>query len=155
MTQFKLQELQQYLDDSQQGVIYFSLGSNIKSRLLEESKRKTIMETFSELPYNVLWKFENDTLEGKPRNVRISKWLPQQDLLRHPNIKLFITQGGLQSLEEAVTRGIPLLVIPFMGDQFQNADRIERLGCGLQLNYKDLTKQSLKSSILTIIDDSR
>lgn len=59
------------------------------------------METFAELPYKILWKFEDDQLEGKPNNIKTNKWLPQQDLLGHPNIKLFITQGGLQSLEEA------------------------------------------------------
>lgn len=39
------------------------------------------METFAELPYDVLWKFENKSLANLPKNVIINKWLPQQDVL--------------------------------------------------------------------------
>lgn len=114
-----------------------------------------ILEVFSELPYKILWKFENDELEGKPANVKISKWLPQQDLLGHPNIKLFVTQGGLQSLEEAIVNETPLLAIPFIGDQFQNALKIKKLGIGLNLNFQKLDKVSFKSAITEIINNSR
>jgi glucuronosyltransferase len=41
----------------------------------------------------------------------------QRDLLEHPKIKLFITQGGHQSMEEAIHCKVPVLVIPFLGDQ--------------------------------------
>lgn len=39
------------------------------------------IEAFSELPQKVLWKWESDTIPGKPPNVRVQKWLPQQDIL--------------------------------------------------------------------------
>lgn len=39
------------------------------------------MDAFAELPYDVLWKFENDSLPNLPKNVFIKKWLPQQDVL--------------------------------------------------------------------------
>lgn len=112
------------------------------------------MKTFAKLPYKVLWKFEDDQLEGKPENVEINKWLPQQDVLRHPNIKLFITQAGLQSTEEALTNGIPLLAIPFMGDQHFNSKCIENLGVGIKLDFQILTEENFHSSILEILQNS-
>lgn len=117
---------------------------------LPEDKKKILMRTFAKLPYKVLWKFEDDQLEGKPENVEINKWLPQQDVLRHPNIKLFITQAGLQSMEESLTNGIPLLAIPFMGDQHFNAKSIENLGVGLELDFQTLSEENFLSSILEI-----
>lgn len=150
-----MQELNELLVNSTQGIIYFSLGSNVKSTYIPEEKRKIILEVFAELPYQVLWKFENDELKDRPENVKISKWFPQQDLLGHPNVKLFITQAGLQSLEEAIVRETPLLAIPFIGDQFDNALKIKTLGIGLSLNSQSLDKVSFKSAILEIINNSR
>lgn len=87
--------------------------------------------------------------------MKISKWLPQQDVLRHKNIKLFITQGGLQSLEEAISCRVPLLAIPFFADQVNNADRVVSLGIGQQLDFGALTKEVLKSAILEVIGNER
>ena len=78
---FSFQNLQKFLDDAKEGVIYFSLGSNMKSKNIPEATRRVISETFAELPYKILWKFEDDSLEGKPDNVMIMKWVPQQDVL--------------------------------------------------------------------------
>lgn len=75
------QELQEYLDTAEEGVIYFSLGSTFKSKFITESKRKVILDTLGQLPYRVLWKFES-TLEDKPENVKIMGWFPQQAVLR-------------------------------------------------------------------------
>ncbi|KAF2901096.1 hypothetical protein ILUMI_05091, partial [Ignelater luminosus] len=73
-------DLQTILDRATNGVVYFSLGSNVKSKYLSEDTLKIFLETFSELPFTILWKFEEDNLQGKPDNVFISKWFPQQDI---------------------------------------------------------------------------
>lgn len=76
-----MQDLKDFLDKSKNGVAYFSLGSNVRSINIPEKTRSILMDTFAELPYNVLWKFENDSLPNLPKNVLIKKWLPQQDVL--------------------------------------------------------------------------
>lgn len=114
-----------------------------------------MLETFSEIPYNVLWKFENDSLPGKPSNVNLYPWLPQQDVLGHPNIELFITQAGLQSVEEGIVNKVPMLAIPFIFDQFTNAKRIEELGLGLHLDITTFTKEKFRNAILEVIGNSR
>lgn len=42
---------------------------------------KIFTNVFSKLPYDIVWKWDNDELPGRPKNVEISKWLPQSDLL--------------------------------------------------------------------------
>lgn len=69
------------IESSKNGVVYFSLGSNVKSVNIPERVRNLLMQVFAELPYKVLWKFEKEELPGKPDNVVIRKWLPQQDIL--------------------------------------------------------------------------
>ena len=69
------------MDDAKDGFIFFSLGSNLHSDALPLDKRQAILDAFSELRQRVLWKFESDSLEGLPANVKIGKWLPQSDIL--------------------------------------------------------------------------
>lgn len=50
--------------------------------LLPPQKIQAIINAVSKLPYDVLWKWNQDELPGRTRNIKISKWLPQSDLLR-------------------------------------------------------------------------
>lgn len=127
-------DLKNFLDNSKHGVIYMSLGSNVLSKDLGREKIAALVDAFKSSVYDIVWKFEKDVLPNKPENVFIGKWFPQADLLAHPNVKLFITQGGQQSVEEAVDRGVPMVVWPFFADQKMNAKMIERKGIGKELN---------------------
>ncbi|KAH8358918.1 hypothetical protein KR093_003240 [Drosophila rubida] len=135
------------------GVIYFSLGSNVKSKDLPEEQIQMLLKTFASLPQRVLWKFENDQLPGKPSNVFLSKWFPQPDILAHPKVKLFITHGGLLSTIESIHHGKPVLGLPFFYDQFLNVERAIRSGFGLGLDHNKMTADELKSSIHRLLTE--
>ncbi|KAF5304679.1 hypothetical protein FQA39_LY09456 [Lamprigera yunnana] len=146
-------EIKTVLDSAEKGFIYFSLGSNVKSKDLKEETRNIILETFAELPYTVLWKFELENLPNKPSNVLTSKWLPQPKVLNHCNIKLFITQGGLQSMDEAIYSHIPMVGVPFFADQDFNIDKMVKKGFGLSVDYRTLKKEDFKETILEVINN--
>ncbi|KAJ3658832.1 hypothetical protein Zmor_010553 [Zophobas morio] len=146
-------DLKTFMDDAKEGVIFFSLGSNIKSELLPEEQVNKFMNVFSQLPYKVLWKFENENLPNKPNNVEIKKWLPQQDLLHHPNMKLFITQGGLQSLDEAIRSEVPILTIPFFADQRYNSHHLAQSGGSLSIDFHSFTEEEFKEKIVELISN--
>ncbi|CAH2058058.1 unnamed protein product, partial [Iphiclides podalirius] len=112
-----------------------------------------MIRVFSRLPYDVLWKWDKDELPLSSANIKISKWLPQSDLLRHPNIKLFITQGGLQSTDEAITAGVPLIGIPMLGDQWYNVEKYVRHKIGLRLDLDVLNEEIFETAIKTVIQD--
>ncbi|XP_061384738.1 UDP-glucosyltransferase 2-like [Danaus plexippus] len=147
------QELQKYLDSSKNGVIYVSFGTNVLSEVFPKDKLKIIINVVSRLPYDILWKWDKDELPIKASNIKLSKWLPQSDLLRHKNVKLFITQAGLQSTDEAITAGVPLVAIPMLGDQWFNAEKYEKFGIGIKLDVKTLTTDQLSKAIETVISD--
>ncbi|KAF2886561.1 hypothetical protein ILUMI_19611 [Ignelater luminosus] len=146
-------DLKELLDKSTNGFIYFSLGNNVKGELLAEHTRRVFLETFAELPYTVLWKFEQDVLPEKPVNIIMSKWFPQQDVFRHPNIKLVITQGGLQSIEEAIYNHIPIIGMPFIADQQANIQNIVDRGLGLSVDFNTIDKKTFKKIILEVINN--
>lgn len=75
------QDLISYLDSSQHGVIYVSFGTNVKPSLLPAGKLKILKKVFSDLQYDVLWKWDSDNFLDCPKNIKIAKWFPQSDLL--------------------------------------------------------------------------
>ncbi|XP_068624132.1 UDP-glycosyltransferase UGT5-like [Battus philenor] len=148
-------DLQEYLDASNNGVIYFSLGTNVDPTLLSEEKISIFKNVFSGLPFNVIWKWTNETISGISGNVRTYKWLPQADLLKHPNVKVFITQGGLQSTDEAITAGVPLIGVPMLGDQWYNVEKYVHHGIGVMLKLEGLSEDQLRSAIIETTQNER
>lgn len=69
-----------FLDGATNGFVYMSLGTNVKSKLLPKGVLQVFTNAFADLPYRVLWKFEDDNLDMPP-NVFTSKWIPQQGVL--------------------------------------------------------------------------
>ncbi|XP_023717901.1 UDP-glucuronosyltransferase 1-8 [Cryptotermes secundus] len=145
------EDLQIYLDEAPNGVIYFSMGSLLQGSQMPDSVRKAFVEAFSKLEQKVLWKWETDSLPGQPNNVKLGKWLPQADILAHPNVRLFITHGGLLSKQEAINRGVPLLGIPVYGDQYLNVRKAESLGYGIRLEFDNITAESVLWAIQTAL----
>nr|ANI21993.1 UDP-glycosyltransferase 33J3 [Spodoptera exigua] len=147
------QDLKTYLDSSKHGVIYISFGTNVKPSLLPAEKIQTLVKAFSKMPYDIPWKWDKDELPGRSANIRISKWLPQSDLLKHPKIKLFVTQGGLQSTDEAITAGVPLVGVPMLGDQWYNVEKYVHHGIGVKLELVSLTEETFTTAVNTVIED--
>ena len=50
-------------------------------------------------------------MEDKPDNVKLIKWAPQQDVLGHPKVKLFVTHGGQSSTQETLCHEMPAVSI--------------------------------------------
>lgn len=73
-------------------MVYFSLGSTIPSTSLDNRTLNEVIGAFSQLPFNVLWKWESDTIPDVSNNVLIRKFFPQQDLLGKR--KLFFVISG-------------------------------------------------------------
>lgn len=82
------EDLQQYMDNATDGVIYFSMGGNIKANQIKNEKLQIFFNAFRKLKQKVIWKFELENMPGVPDNVLMKSWLPQQDILG----KLFFSQ---------------------------------------------------------------
>lgn len=73
----------------------------------------------------------------------------------HPNVKLFLTQGGLQSSEEAILAEVPIIGFPTHSDQTVNVDTFVTYGAGIGLDLEYLTAEQLNSSVHEIMTDPR
>ncbi|XP_072933214.1 UDP-glucosyltransferase 2-like [Epargyreus clarus] len=145
-------DLKNLLDNAKNGLIYFSLGSNLKSKYLPDDLKKSLLKMFGELKQTVLWKFEED-LPNRPSNVHIIQWAPQPSILAHKNCILFITHGGILSTIEAVYYGKPVVGIPVFGDQFSNVDRAVDKGFAKKVELTYTMANELKIAIQEIVSD--
>jgi len=148
-------DLQDFLDNSPEGVILVSFGSSITPSSMGEEKRKAFIEAFRQLKQRIIWKWDEDASHDTPDNVLISKWLPQNDILAHPNLKVFVTHGGLLSTMEAIYHGTLLVGTPIANDQKPNLKRVENNNIGKMLKWGELSTEVLVDAINTVLNDKK
>ncbi|XP_057374691.1 UDP-glycosyltransferase UGT4-like [Daphnia carinata] len=129
------------------GFLLFSIGSLQNMEDMPEYLLQSFIRIFSRLPLRVIWQWKGKIRSDLPANVLAIPWLPQQDLLGHPGCRAFITHGGLNSLQEAIYHGVPMLGIPFGIDQFLNLRRAVNDGYALQLQWKEINENTLNTAI--------
>lgn len=136
-------------------MIFFSLGTNAKTTYLPRKKIDILLSVFSKLKQRVVMKWESDELKGKPSNVLISKWVPQDDLLAHPKVKLFISHCGLGSVAEAKYQGVPIVAMPLGIDQITNAKNIVDEGWAVNVDFENLNENELMAAIKEMLNNPK
>ncbi len=87
-----------------------------------------------------------------PPNVIQRPFLPMSSLL--PRAAGLVHPGGIGAMSLALAAGIPQIVLPIAHDQFDNAERLVRMGCGIRLDLP-LDRQDLQGAIATLLHDTR
>ncbi|XP_053615678.1 UDP-glucosyltransferase 2-like [Plodia interpunctella] len=144
--------LQNIMDNAKNGMIFFCLGSNIESKFMSNKMTQSLLRMFSKFKQTVVWKYE-DELKNVPANVYLEKWVPQLNILAHPNLKVFITHGGRMSITEAVHYGVPIIGMPAYADQFVNVRVVVEKNLGIEVTLTDNLAEDLEVAIKKILDD--
>lgn len=148
-------EMKKFIDESEHGVVYFSLGGNLNPSIMPLEKQEAIIKTLSKLKERVLWKWDDTSAKVEKKQFLVQKWFPQDDVLAHPKVKVFITHGGLLGGIEAVYYGKPLVTIPIFGDQKMNAARSVMSGYGVLVDYNNLTEASLTWGLQEVLNNKK
>ncbi|XP_029720092.2 UDP-glycosyltransferase UGT5-like isoform X1 [Aedes albopictus] len=147
-------DIQKVLDHSPEGVIVISWGSVLRASTLPQKKRDAILNALRRLPMKVLWKWEDESPKGLPKNVIVRKWLPQRDVICHPNVRIFLSHGGLLGVSEAVHCSVPVVVTPIYGDQFINAAALVNRGMGVAMYYDKITPEYVYQCVQAALQPS-
>jgi hypothetical protein len=83
----------------------------------------------------------------------IGKFLPQNDLLAHPNLKAFITHAGGLSTQESLWYGKPMVGIPFIADQYRTIDKSVAMGVGVKLDIATLKADNFRAAIMKVLEE--
>jgi len=135
-------------------VIYISLGTIIKG---DTAFFQNCIEVFRGEEVDVIisvgQKFDVSKLKNVPDNIHIYPLVPQVEVLGFSDV--FVTHGGMNSVSETLVKGTPMVVVPFVSDQPVNARRIEELGLGKRMEYKQITSESLKQTVFSVLHDEQ
>lgn len=75
--------------------------------------------------------------------------------LAHKNIKAIWTHGGLLSTQEAIWKGVPMIGMPFYGDQRVNVELLVHKGAGVCLDFKTLSTKSVLVAFEKVLYNER
>ncbi|TMR24314.1 oleandomycin glycosyltransferase, partial [Nonomuraea turkmeniaca] len=92
-------------------------------------------------------------LDPLPDNVHARRFVPQPEVLARA--ALFVTHGGMNSANEALYAGVPMLVVPQGADQPLVARRVVELGAGLSIRPQDAAAGPVNALARRLLDDPR
>lgn len=148
-------DLRMFIAGARRGTILVSFGSLVST--LPKLMLEKFLNAFRELGaidgFRFVFRLKNVENIPVPENVMISDWVPQNDLLANPAIKLFITHCGNNGQYEAVYHGVPMIGFPVFTDQPFNARRMEHKGFGISMDIHSFTSEELVTNVRRIVFD--
>lgn len=73
----------------------------------------------------------------------------------HPNVKLFISHGGMSGIYESVDAGVPILGIPLFYDQPKNVANLVNAGMAISMDLLTLNKDTLLGNIIELVTNEK
>ena len=139
-------------DDMKNLIIYISLGTLQNENM---TFYKKCIEAFRDSDFSVIMsigkKIDIKELGEIPANFYVYNFVPQLEVLERSQI--FITHGGMNSVNEGLYYHNKCLVIPMDVDQFAVANRVEELKLGYKLLKDNISCDILKKSVSKLLED--
>ncbi|XP_074572177.1 anthocyanidin 3-O-glucosyltransferase 7-like [Curcuma longa] len=138
-------------------VAYVSFGTSITPSPEELAKLAQGLEASGAA---FLWSLRERERELLPRGFLdrtrerglVVGWAPQQDVLRHPAVGVFVTHCGWNSVLEAAVAGVPMVCRPFLGDQRLNARTVAAVwGIGVGFEEGSMTEEGTVRVLETVL----
>lgn len=131
-------------------VVYVSLGTLFNT---DVAFYRNCFEAFRAEDFQVIMsvgeQLSGGRLSSAPPNFIVQTYVPQLEVLRRASV--FVTHGGMNSVSESLYHGVPVVVIPQLGEQAIVGRRVEELGAGLYLAKEEATAEKLRESVQRVL----
>ncbi|KAL4296219.1 hypothetical protein GQ457_12G025160 [Hibiscus cannabinus] len=137
----------------QASVVYISFGRVITP---PPHELQALCEALEESESPFLWSLRGNPekqlppgfLERTGSKGKMVPWAPQQKILEHPSVGVFVSHGGWNSVLESIVGGVPMILRPFFGDQGLNTRTVEGVwGFGVGLEGGTVTKEGVMKAL--------
>ena len=145
-------DLLQFLESAPDGVVLVSFGSTFD--YLPTMVIKRLCHAFKRIPQKVIWKLRQSELCVDKGKILTQDWFPQNDLLGHPKVKLFVSHVGISSVVETIYHGVPVISAPIGIDQHFNSAFMTSRKFGVHMSLNDFTVEGLVKDIKFVINDA-
>jgi len=88
-----------------------------------------------------------------PKNFIVRRFVPQVEILKRA--AAFVTHAGMNSVQEALLHGVPLVMAPQAADQFWISARAAELGAGVQLDTRNLQDGAIRAAVAAVLSQPR
>lgn len=135
-----------------QTVLYISMGTVLDHT---EEFFNTCIEAFTDFEGIVVIaageKADFTKIHSAPEHFIIAPYVPQLEVLQYADV--FITHGGMNSVNEGIHFNVPLVVLPQDKDQPMVAQRLLELQAGYRITKDHITVQSLKEAVQEVLSN--
>jgi MGT family glycosyltransferase len=131
-------------------VVYISLGTTFNRA---PEFYRACFEALADMPVQVVLSAGGaaQDIGVAPANFLVRNFVPQLPLLERAAV--FVTHGGMNSANEGLYYGVPLIVVPQRGDQHLVAARVAELGAGIRVLPHEAIPARLRDAVSTVLRD--
>lgn len=133
-------------------LIYASLGTLINDN---RAFFRSVIDAMTGTEYDLLVStggaFKPTDFGAIPPNVTVREWVPQAQVLRQA--ALFITHGGVNSIQDGLSHDLPLLLAPQQQEQTINSFAVLDQGAGLMLTRDKLNADSVRAGVERLLGE--
>ena len=145
------QQFRSFMDGADEGVVIVSFGSYVLN--LPEDISDKVLQVLLQLPMKSV--FRSNLTSPDPAKILTSPWLPQNDLMGHPNTKAFVSHCGKNGQYEALYHAVPVVATPMFADQPYNAERFRVKGFAEVVDLRTCTAEELEAAIMRVAREPR
>ncbi|MGX5714741.1 glycosyltransferase [Arthrobacter sp. MAHUQ-56] len=135
-----------WLGDTAEPVVLVTTSSEYQA---DEAIVRAALEGLADEPFTVVATVpaaEGSAGYGSaPANARLEHFVPHGQVLEHAAVA--VTHGGMGATQKALSKGVPVVVVPFGRDQHEVAARVVAADAGIRLSRKNLTPGTLRTAV--------
>ncbi len=125
------------------GTVNFEVGERFYNVAIEALENE---------PIQVVMVAPERQLARVPDNFVVRPFVPQLKLL--PHMRAVVCHGGHNTVVEALSHGLPLVVLPIKDDQPVVAQQVADSGAGIRLKFGRVRAEELRDSVRRVLSEA-